>query len=78
MVGASLASGTKTKPTDFTKVLMLTDGNTPWKPADGENITAWAAASTDDSPDKPETAAFFATVSAAKVYFDADYKLIEA
>lgn len=78
MVGASLASGTKTKPTDFTKVLMLTDGTTPWKPADGENITAWAAASTDDSTDKPETAAFFATVSAAKVYFDADYKLIEA
>jgi hypothetical protein len=78
MVGASLSSGTKTKPTDFTKVLMLTDGTTPWKPADDETISAWAAASTDDSTDKPETAAFFATVNAAKVYFDAEYKLIEA
>ena len=78
MVGASLASGTKTKPTDFTKVLMQTDGIAPWKPAGGETISAWAAASTDNSEDKPPTAAFFATVNAAKVYFDAEYKLIGA
>jgi len=78
MVGANLASGTKTKPTDFAKVLMLDDGTTPWKPAEGDTISAWAAASTDTAEDKPETAAFFATVNDAKVYFDADYKLITA
>lgn len=76
LVGANVASGTKTKPTDFAKVLMQPDGVAPWKPSEGEEITAWAAASTYTGEDKPDTAAFIATVNQTKVYFDADYKLI--